>query len=168
MLLVDANLRQPIIHTLLHLSNDAGLGKVLTELARVTSPMPIPLQVVSALPELAVLTAGRANPLATDLLDSPSLARFFEMAEQQRMPLMIITLGNALSAPDAAILSARVDGVLLVANATQTRLPALKAVVTKLRRAGAQTLGVVLANMPDYSEATSSLMVPTTVHAGEL
>lgn len=166
-LLVDANLRQPIVHTLFKIPNDAGLGGMLQDLAQAAHPVTLPIQIIGALPELGVISAGRPDPRATDHLDSPALMRFLAATQQQRVPLLIMTVGNALSAMDAAIIGARVDGVLVVTDATKTRMAALSAVATKLQRAGALTLGAVIVNLPDYSEQDISVMVAATIRAGE-
>jgi non-specific protein-tyrosine kinase len=142
-ILVDADLRRPRLHTLLGLPNRLGLSDlfVRTDLA-----LPDVLQ-PGALPNLRVLTSGNLPPNPAELLGSERMARL--LAELTELAdIVVLDSPPALLVTDAALLGARADGLLLVAEAGRTRRDVARAAVESLRRTGTKVLGVVLNNVP--------------------
>jgi non-specific protein-tyrosine kinase len=141
-LLVDADLRRPILHHLFGLENQVGLTTVMMDDAALTSP---PFQ-ATEIEGLSVLTSGPLPPNPADLMGS------------HRMEEVIATLtGSAdqvffdtppvVAVTDAAVLATKVDGVLLVVSAGKTRRERARAAVQRLEQINARLVGTVLTNV---------------------
>jgi succinoglycan biosynthesis transport protein ExoP len=113
-LLVDADLRRPNVHTTLGLSNNAGLSSALAgnnlEESYVSHPM---------LPTLSILPAGHRPPLPSELLDSD---RMRELMARWRSEFdhVIIDTPPVLGLSDAVVLSTLADAVVMVVRAAVT------------------------------------------------
>jgi len=107
--LVDANLRQPALHDLLDLSNQAGLATILR-----TGGDPTPLLQAGGLPTLRVLPAGPAPAEAVDLLGSTRMRGLLGLLREES-DLVVVDAGLA-DRSDAAILTSLCDTTLLVAR----------------------------------------------------
>jgi len=94
------------------------------------------------LPALKVLTAGAAPTRPADLLESEHFARFLEQTRQD-FDYVLIDTPPLEAVPDADILTARADGVLLVINAENIHKAAVLEAAQKLRVVGANVLGTV-------------------------
>lgn len=135
-LLIDADLRRPTLHSLFRIRAGAGLSE---GLMHPTSEHRIPVHQVSS--RLAILTAGRptSNPIAG--LTSLRMRQLLEEARGTFDWVIVDTPPVALL-PDANLLSAMVDGAVLVVRAESTPWDLVQ------RAAGAigheRLLGVVL------------------------
>lgn len=92
---------------------------------------------------LFLLPAGKLPPNPTELLGSERMA-FLLSYLQNRFDVLIIDSPPILPASDALLLSPQVDGVLLVVKAGSMNRDLVKNVVTQLKRAKANLVGVVL------------------------
>lgn len=123
-LVIDADLRCPTMHTTLGLSNDRGLSDALRG-----SNGDLPLAQVSD--NLSVLTAGQAgsNPLA-----SLTSARMEEILRDcaARFDWVILDTAPVGVLPDAQVLARFVGGVILVIGAGTTPAAAVERAVTEL------------------------------------
>jgi capsular exopolysaccharide synthesis family protein len=123
-LVVDADLRCPTMHTTLGLSNDRGLSDALR-----SSNGDLPLTQVSD--NLSVLTAGRpgSNPLA-----SLTSARMEEILRDcaARFDWVILDTAPVGVLPDAQVLARFVGGVILVIGAGSTPAAAVERAVAEL------------------------------------
>ena len=92
---------------------------------------------------LWVITSGPLPPNSAELLDSPGMA---ELAQRLKHMADVIVFDSppVLAATDAALLSQRVDGVILVVDAGHSRRAAIRQAVDRLRRLGANLQGTVL------------------------
>jgi capsular exopolysaccharide synthesis family protein len=151
-LLVDADLRRPAIHQVLHLPNLSGLGDTLRG-----SPGPLPFVELSD--TLTVLTAGKADPDPMEGLCSPAMKRFLADAAA-RFDWVIIDSPPAAVCTDAPLLAPLTDGVLLVIRAGVTSSALVQRAVSGF--SPGDILGVILngadsATLPtnDYYEAYS-------------
>ena len=143
-LLVDADLRKPGVHKIFDLPNAAGL----TDLLRSNE---IGVQDVVVRTEqglLSVLTTGSLPPNPAELLRSTRmravmarLAASAEFVVVDSPPLQAVT--------DAAILSALVDGTILVIEAGRTRSGAVRNGRETLAKVGAKVLGATLNRMSE-------------------
>ncbi len=137
--IVDANLRQPMQDQLFQIPNTKGLAMVLL------SPS---LDISSCLQEtshhnLKILPAGGLPDYPSEVLGSARmeqvLARLREVAD-----VVICDSPQVEPFADALVLSHQVDGVLLVIEAGTTRRDDAKKVIFNLRQAGAELWGVVV------------------------
>jgi capsular exopolysaccharide synthesis family protein len=135
-LLIDADLRRPSIHAMLHLSNRAGLCETL----RTVSPnAELPLHKIS--PTLTVMTAGKPTQDPMSLLVSDMMRKFIIEASQEYDWVVIDTPPVALLS-DANLLSSMVDAGLLVVRAEATPYPLVRRAVDAI--GVDKILGVVL------------------------
>ena len=143
-LLVDADLRKPGVHKMFDLPNAAGL----TDLLR-SNEIGVQDVVVRTEQELlSVLTTGSLPPNPAELLRSTRmravmarLAASAEFVVVDSPPLQAVT--------DAAILSALVDGTILVIEAGRTRSGAVRNGRETLAKVGAKVLGATLNRMSE-------------------
>jgi len=145
-ILLDADLRRPHLHTIFGLPNDTGLTTLIAEMARSkggTAPAP-PLQ-STPVANLQVLTSGPVPPNPAEILASKRMGEVLDMLKGQADYILIDT-PPIIAVTDAAILSARVDGVLLVVNAGKTRRDLAIKARDMLQQINANILGVVLNN----------------------
>jgi capsular exopolysaccharide synthesis family protein len=138
-IIVDTDLRRPVQHQVFTVPNLEGL----TDLLR--SPE---LEVNSHLKHtrfenLQVITCGTLPPNPSEVLGSQRMGQLLaglnEMAD-----VVIYDSPPAVSVTDAAVLSRRVDGVVLVIEAGQTRRDVARQAIMNLQQAGAHILGGVL------------------------
>jgi len=134
-LLIDADLRRPMLDELFEIPNDSGLGEGLK--AEAERKLPI----VKISPKLSVLTAGRPDPDPMSGLTSGRMRRVIEEAAA-RFDWVIIDTPPIGLLPDANLLASMVDGALLVVQAGQTPYTLVQRAVEALGRE--RILGVVL------------------------
>jgi non-specific protein-tyrosine kinase len=138
-ILVDSDLRRPSLHAIFGMPNDQGLTTMLLQ-----DDAPAPL-VETPIEGLRLLASGPIPPNPSELLASRRLegaiARLRDDAD-----LVLFDSPPALAVSDAAVLSRRVDGVVLVVRAGKTRREHAARARQVLERAGARLLGVVLTN----------------------
>lgn len=134
-LVIDADLRKPSIHEVFGLDNKIGLADGL----RTGAPGSLPVTEVS--PTLTVLTAGAPDHRPMAGLTSERMATILTEAASRFDWVLIDTPPIGLIS-DAQLLSAQVDGVVLVVGAGSTDHGAVARTVQALGRD--RILGVVL------------------------
>ncbi len=138
-LLVDSDLRRPVQHRIFGLSNLHGLSDAILGDNPGLEECIQPTEVEN----LHVLTSGDIPPNPSELVGSDRMTELIEELKD-RYDLILFDSPPCLVVADGLILGARVDGVLLVADAGQTQRRAFQKVAEDLRRARANLLGVVL------------------------
>lgn len=138
-LLVDADLRRPGVHAAFDVPNANGLTTMLRGDA---AEHEIPSQSTEQA-NLRILTTGPLPPNPAELLGSQRMQAVMELLRKDA-DLVIFDSPPLQAVTDAAVLSAFVDGTLLVVNAGRTRRGQLRKARETLARAGANVLGVVL------------------------
>jgi protein-tyrosine kinase len=126
-LLVDADLRRPTLHTIFRIDNSAGLSDGLISDAE----RRLPVRQVSE--RLALLPAGRpsADPMAG--LTSVRMRRLLDEAREAFDWVIIDTPPVALL-PDANLLASMVDGAVLVVKAGSTPYELVRRAVESIGR----------------------------------
>ena len=165
-LLVDADLRRPIIHKRLGIQRKPGLIEALEgaipwkqSVRTVTDLMLGTLGVdrvinTPGMDLLSVLTSGVASESAGDSLNVTKVAKLvFEM--QEEYDVVLIDSPPILPVTDAVTVSSQVDGTILVYQVGRIGRNALKRAKFLLDHAHAHVLGVVLTNVhaeitPEY------------------
>lgn len=137
-LLVDADLRRPSLHRLLGVSGKRGLSSLLTSADPSASAI-----VDTGQQGLSLLPAGPIPPSPTELLSAPRMAAVLEELAEA-FDMVVIDSSPVLGLADAPVLSAIVDGVLLVIEADAARGGALKSAIRRLRAMEPVILGAVL------------------------
>lgn len=136
-LVVDCDLRRPLMHKLFGLRNLYGLTDVLAGRSRLQDVWQEPL------PGLGVLTAGAPTPGAVDLLESSKFDDLLGLMRQE-FDIVLIDAPSLETVSDAAILATKGDGVLLLLDARDTRKAPVRRAVHELKTVGANVLGTVL------------------------
>ena len=142
-ILLDTDLRRPQIHTFFNLPNHAGFS----DLFRGGN---LSFKMVGhefgSLKDAVVITSGNPPSNPTELLGSE---RMNQLLTSLKTSAEVIVLDSPPSmVADAEILSAKVDGVILVVYPGHTQVNAALAAVEQMKRSGARILGVVLNRIP--------------------
>jgi len=137
-LLVDANLRSPVVHKLLGLSNRSGLTNILFEQSDSET-----LVRPSGMSGLDVITAGPATDNPVGLLATGRMAAITS-GMQSNYDLIILDSPAAAIKTDAHILASLSDGVLLVVKQGRVKQEKLRKVTGELERVGATIVGVLM------------------------
>jgi capsular exopolysaccharide synthesis family protein len=139
--LVDCDLRRPVVHKLYKVPNEGGVADILAHgvsLRSVLKP--------SAIPNLKIITAGVAQTSPADLFSSTRLSR---MIERLRSAFQIVLLDAPPIIPvsDSLLLSNVVDGILFVCKAGVTQKRVAQHALELLEDNRKKLLGVIINNM---------------------
>lgn len=139
-ILISADLRKPRLHEFFRLPNDRGLSDVLT------GTLPAMEAVHMVRPHLLVLPSGPVPAGPSELMQS---ARMRDLLTERPPGIDFILLDGApvLPVADSLALAPATDGVLFVADASQTRRDAVLQARSRLERVGARVIGAVLNNI---------------------
>jgi succinoglycan biosynthesis transport protein ExoP len=138
-LLIDADLRRPMLHKRFDLAQGPGLSDVLVGQAEVSEAVQ-----PTKYDGLYVLSGGTQVPNPVKLIHSPRLDTLLEALLKDYRAIIFDTPA-LLPVYDAAILSAKVDGAVLVISANSTDMPSTKKAMQRLSAVqGVNMLGVVL------------------------
>jgi polysaccharide biosynthesis transport protein len=136
-LLVEADLRRPVLASPLGLTNKPGIVDYLNGAATFA-------QVCRSLSSGVTIIPGQvAREDAASLLASPRFKELLREATNQ-FDLVLVDSAPILAVPDNLLLSNIVDRVIVVVKATATSMRDLRKAKAALERAGGQILGVVL------------------------
>jgi non-specific protein-tyrosine kinase len=138
--LVDADLRRPQQHALFGQDNRHGLTSFLAGEGKGEPPL-----VETGVANLRLLPSGPALTNPVDLLNAPRFAELLARL-QAGADVLIIDAPPVLAVADAAVLSRKVDGVLLVFRAGRTKRDQAAKARALLAKANANLLGAVLTN----------------------
>jgi protein-tyrosine kinase len=144
-LLIDADLRRPSIHTIFNLPNEVGLVDALTQ----TTGGRLPVQAVS--PTLWVLTAGRPSPDPMGSLVSGAMKELLTQA-METFDWVVVDTPPVAILSDANLLAGMIDTALIVVGARSTPYPLVQRAVEAI--GASRILGVVLnrAERPELSD----------------
>ncbi len=138
-LLIDADMRRPTMHTLAGCSSSVGLSNVLTGSASVAEAVWTHPQVQ----RLSVLPAGTIPPMPAELLGS---SRFKDLLHEfeQAYDYVLIDTPPLLLVTDPLLIAPMVEGVVLVARSGRDTKPALRTSMTMLNKPQVRLLGYVV------------------------
>ncbi len=137
-LLVDADLRRPLVHRAFNLVQEPGLTDILVGTATLREA--VRPNVVSG---LDVLPGGALPPNPSELLGSETMHRLVAELRTQ-YDYIICDTPPALAVTDATVLGATADAVILVLRAGETEETAAQRTVELFRRVQARVAGTVL------------------------
>jgi len=138
--LVDADLRRPVLHKFFNLSNDTGVTNGLLGDA---NPGVEQWLLPTSVENLRLLASGPLPPNPSELLGSQRMGKLVEHLSQQ-VDLVVFDTPPVLAVTDAAVLSRQMDGVLVVVEAGSTRESEARRALEELMRVDAPVLGVAL------------------------
>jgi succinoglycan biosynthesis transport protein ExoP len=138
-LIIDADLRRPTLHTKLGFANGKGLSDVLVGVCTLDAAVR-----ESGHPGVLTLTSGTRSPNPVALLQGASFDRLLETAREQ-FDFVIIDAPALGPIIDGVILAMKADGAVLVVSATNTDGRTANSALDKLASVSTVNLiGVVL------------------------
>jgi succinoglycan biosynthesis transport protein ExoP len=142
-LLVDADMRRPMLHTYVGVENGNGLSSLLTD-----SSLDLSRSVIPVSPGLDLLPAGPTPPDTTRLLSSERCGEV--VAEIRNLPdydLVLFDTPPAFLLSDPVLLASHLDGLLFVVGIERVNRDLPVQALERMQGTGVDLLGV-LANLP--------------------
>lgn len=140
-LLVDADMRKPRVHTVFKQDGDFGLSNFLTGQASLDE-----ITKKTDIENLSIITCGHIPPNPSELLGTKRMKEFLEKVREKydniifdSPPLAVVT--------DSEILSRIIDGTVIVINSKKTTRGALNHSKGLLVKSKANVLGIILNNL---------------------
>lgn len=140
-LLIDADLRRGVVHSVFKVAREPGLSEVLRGLTRFDLARRGVL--IGERGTLDFLTTGRLHPGEYGMVASDAMRDLLAQVRED-YDVVIVDTPPVNIITDAALLGASADGVVLVARSGVTEAAALSYAVDQLRHVRAPMLGVVL------------------------
>jgi capsular exopolysaccharide synthesis family protein len=137
-LLIDADLRKPSLHTKLGAENGSGLSNYLTGSAE-----PPQLLQKTDITNLAFMASGPLPPNAADLLGSSRLLSLLSVGLEV-FDLIVVDSPPVMGLADAPLLSSAVNATIFVVGAGQVRTKLIRAAVRRLQFSRASLIGTVI------------------------
>lgn len=137
-ILLDGDLRRPVIAESLGLVEGAGLTDLLTGRATLDEVS----QQTSRAPSLTVVGAGSTPPNPSELLGSNTMQQLLDSLRNDYV--VIVDAPPLLPVTDAAVLTANADGALVVITGGKTLDTELAASLAQLEQVNGHVLGVIV------------------------
>lgn len=138
-LLVDADLRHPSVHTYFGLNAERGLSDYLTADVPLSELLIHPADI----PRFVILPGGKALANSSEMLNSPKLARLVdELKSRYPSRIILFDLPPLLNTADTLAFSPYVDAALLVIEEGKTQAQDVRHAVGLLQ--GTNLIGTVL------------------------
>lgn len=149
-LLIDGDLRRPVVHSIFGVSKENGLTQYLIK--------NIPLGNVikeTVIKDLSVITSGLLPPNPSELLSGKSMDELL-VKLRDKFDFILIDTPPVIAVTDAAVLSTKVDGTILVIKANETRKEAFDRAKGLLESVDANLIGAVLNGIKNDGKYGSS------------
>lgn len=157
-LLIDGDLRRPMVGNLTQLESSIGLSTVLVGDRSLGEAMQ-----QWGHDNLHVLTSGEIPPNPVQLLSGNRIGAVLEEAQEQH-DLVLIDGAPILPVSDSRWLATRVDGTIVVARLRKTHRKSIERMLASLEASHSPVLGVIANGVKDGSK--SSYYVPHSEPAG--
>ncbi len=138
-LLVETDIRRPVVHHLFGLSREPGLSDLFTD----ESPDYDTIIRPSSWDNLFVVSAGMFTPNPAELIGSQKMGNHVEYF-RSNFDMVLFDTPPVLAVTDAALLGNKTDGVVLVVRSNHTAREPIRRATATLRNVGIKTLGTVL------------------------
>ncbi len=138
-LLVEADIRRPVVHHLFGVSREPGLSDLFTE----ESPNYEKTIRPSSWDNLFIVSAGMFSPNPAELIGSQKMGHHIEYF-RSNFDMVLFDTPPVLAVTDAALLGNKTDGVVLVVRSNHTAREPIRRATAALRNVGIKTLGTVL------------------------
>lgn len=119
-----------------------------TAVAKSTSPSLHDFIHAVGIRNLAVMPSGPLPPNPSELFDSRAMQRFFQTLDGNGIDVVIFDAPPVLDLSDTCVLSARVDGVLIVVDVRRAQRPGIERAQAMLQQTGTRIIGCVLNRQP--------------------
>jgi len=142
-LLIDANLRRPSLHSVFRIDHIPGLSDCVIKDGRGVSPIKV------GPGNLYVIPYGRNHSEPVILFQSKGFDHFLKRMRDS-YEYVILDAPPVLSFAECRVLCTKVDGVVLVIESGKTQRPVALSAKKQLEEAGGKLLGVVLNKKKNY------------------
>jgi len=137
-ILVDSDLRKPMLHKIFDLENQRGLTNAMMQ--QLTLEETVHKNVID---KLDILTSGPIPPNPAEILASKKSKALWDQLKET-YDYVFIDSPPVLAVADASILATQVDGVILVVRSARTRIDLAREARDQLLKANVNIIGVVL------------------------
>ena len=138
-LLVDADLRRPVIHKIFNLNNEPGVTHYLTGFPRDIRPLIKQTEIKN----LQVITAGAAPPDPSVLLSSKRMSEFIKSLEIG-WDIILFDAPPAVAVTDASLFAKDIDQFIIVVKSGQTDKLAFDRTIQMLESVNAPIAGAIM------------------------
>lgn len=137
-LLIDADMRRPAVHTQFMVAQEPGLSNVLVGNSKASEAVR-----QSSVPNLWLLPAGHESPNPSELLGSQRFKNFLSALKGQ-FDWVLIDTPPVMAVTDACVIAHMVDGTLFVTAAEMVSRQAARRSLEQLTMADARLIGAIL------------------------
>ena len=138
-LLIDADLRRPVLHHIFSLEKSPGLTDFLTHKAEDFNS----LVQATETKNLYVCTSGINPPNPSELLGSNKMAELIDSLEQN-WDIILLDSPPMVAVTDATIISREIDAMILVVHSGKTNKQSFERTISTLKNINVPLVGVVL------------------------
>ncbi len=139
-LLIDADLRRPVIHAIFGYNKEPGITNHLVGRAALDDIIRS-----SVIPNLDIITSGTIPPNPSELLGSDRIREFIAQV-RRRYDTILFDTPPVLAVTDAQVLATQVDGIMIVIASGQTQVELAKRAKQAVARVDGRFLGFILNN----------------------
>jgi polysaccharide biosynthesis transport protein len=143
--ILDCDMRNPNVHRVLNLQNEAGMSTYLSGNADLSS-----LIQASFIPNLSVVPSGPIPPNPAELVGSPRMEEGLSFL-RSFVHYVVIDTPPVLAVADARILGTIVDGVVMVVKAGATPKDAVRHTKLLLEEINSRIIGILLNSVDLHS-----------------
>jgi len=138
-LLIDADLRKPVMHNVFDLDRGPGLSEYLVgqvdNIETITNSTKVE--------NLSIITAGGLPPNPSELLGSGRMSELVDTLEQE-WDMVLFDSPPIVAVTDASMISSEIDAIAMVVKAGQTDQAAVDRALDTIRNVQAPLVGVIL------------------------
>jgi capsular exopolysaccharide synthesis family protein len=136
-LLIDADMRRPRLHTVFNVKNSKGLSSILTGRSSLDEAIHL-----TSIKNLWVIPSGPNPPNPAELLDSHTMKELTRLA-LSKFDLVLIDSPPVMAVIDPIILGQVSDSIVMVVRPGKTTRKALVKAVEELKKSSAQMIGII-------------------------
>lgn len=140
-LLIDSDLRRPVVHEMFNVENKIGFSELITEQTDFEAAL-----TSTPLEDLWLLPAGRVEGNPTEMIREDVIRKVVERAVFS-FDLVIVDCAPIIPVSDPAIISTAVDGVVIVIRAGKTQKEVVQRARDIIIKAEAKIIGLILNNV---------------------
>jgi len=137
-LLIDCDLRRPMVHKTLKLDQEPGLTNLL-----IHDKQSLNFSIQNYFGNLEVLTSGTLPPNPSEILNSKKMKDVLAEAKS-RYDLLILDAPPVIAVSDSIILGAEIDGICLVIRSGNTCQDAVIKAIKMIENSGIKIIGIIL------------------------
>jgi len=150
-ILLDADLKRPVIHRFFDLPNRVGLSDILQGKRTASA---IAHSLIDG--NLHIITSGTPPDISKEAIGSQATRDLIQQLKQEYEKIFIH--GPAYFYNEAIVLAAQVDGVILVINPSYARSEATQTILERFQKTGSTIIGIVMREQPKYQSNQSTFI----------